>query len=269
MTRGRRERLRMSSASFMWAKQCDGVRGRTEPGEQLLPVASVPTPRTRTRTEARLDMTLRRTLALIAALFSLAAFAGQAQASKTQESIVQDDRMLLNYGSGVQTGALNDLDSLGVTTVHVDITWKSLAPSPDSSKPPQGKDLTNPQMYKAGRWAALDLLVRSAQLRGMQVLLTPTSPAPLWGTSCSRAERKRARIKGICKPKASLYGKFVTALGKRYSGTYTDPRDETRLPLPRLDRWSLYNEPNLKSWLYPATTRSRGKNVPVDAKAYR
>jgi hypothetical protein len=214
-------------------------------------------------------MTLRRTLALIAALFSLAAFAGQAQASKTQESMVQDDRMLLNYGSGVQTGALNDLDSLGVDTVHVDISWKTLAPSPNSAKPPKGKDLTNPQNYRASRWAALDLLVRGAQLRGMEVLLTPTAPGPLWGTSCSKADRRRARIKGICKPKATLFGKFVSALGKRYSGTYKDPRDPSPFPLPRLDRWSLYNEPNLNSWLYPATVRSRGKHVPVDAKMYR
>src|SRR3954452_18625835 len=87
---------------------------------------------------ARLDMPLRRSLALIAALFSLAAFAGQAQASKTQESIVQDDRMLLHYGSGAQAGALNALVSRGFTTVHGDIPWKSLAPSPDSAKPPKG-----------------------------------------------------------------------------------------------------------------------------------
>jgi hypothetical protein len=214
-------------------------------------------------------MTLRRTLALIAALFSLAAFAAQAQASKSQESIVQDDRMLLNYGSGVQTGALNDLDSLGVDTVHVSITWKTLAPSPNSAKPPKGKDLSNPQTYRYARWADLDRLVRGAQLRGMDVLVTPTAPGPLWGNSCSKKERKKARIKGICKPKASLYGKFVTALGKRYSGSYTDPRDPLPLPLPKVRRWSLYNEPNLKSWLYPATTRSHGKNVPVDAKMYR
>src|SRR4051812_24602865 len=194
-------------------------------------------------------MTLRRTLTFIAALVSLTAFAaGPAQASKTQESFVQDDRMLLNYGVALQDGALKDLDSLGVTTVHVDITWKSLSPSENSKKPPKGKDLANPQTYKAKRWVVLDSLVRRAQARGINVLLTPTAPAPLWGTSCSSKQRRAARIKGICKPKASLYGKFVTALGKRYSGKYTDPHDPLGLPLPKLDRWSLYNEPNLKSW---------------------
>src|SRR3954451_8835085 len=153
--------------------------------------------------EARLDMTLRRTLALIAALFSLAAFAGQAQASKTQESIVQDDRMLLNYGLDLQDGALDDLQSLGVTTVHVDITWKSLAPSANSSKPPKGKNLSDPKTYRYARWADLDGLVRKAHLRGIDVLLTATAPAPRWGSSCSAKERRKARIKGICKPKTS------------------------------------------------------------------
>src|SRR4051812_12018396 len=215
-------------------------------------------------------MTLRRTLALIAMLVSLTAYAASpAQASKTQESIVQDDRMLLNYGAGVQEGALRDLESLGVNTVHVDISWKSLAPSANSAKPPKGKDLSDPQTYQANRWAILDLLVRRAPLHHINVLLTPTAPAPKWGTSCSAKQHRAARIKYVCKPKPSLYGKFVTALGKRYSGKYVDPRDTTPLALPRLKRWSIYNEPNLKSWLYPATTRSRGKNVPTDAKAYR
>jgi hypothetical protein len=214
-------------------------------------------------------MTLRLTLLLAAALTSLTALAGQAQASKTQESIAQDDRMLLNYGSGVQTAALNDLEALGVKTIHADIGWATLAPRPTSAKRPKGVDLTSPQSYRASRWAILDSLVSGAQARGMNVLLTPTAPGPLWGTNCSAAERKRARIRGICKPNAALYGKFVTALGRRYTGFYTDPRDPRTLPLPRVGSWSLYNEPNLKSWLYPATTRSHGRVVATDAKLYR
>ena len=215
-------------------------------------------------------MTLRRTLVLIAALTAaLMASAGQANASKSQESMVQDDRMLLNYGVDLQAGALEELRSLGVTVVHASINWASLAPSPNSKKPPKGKDLNDPASYRESRWTVLDSLVRGAQARGMTVLLTPTAPGPLWGQACSTRERRRARIRGICKPKASLYGKFVRALGKRYSGTYFDTTSGATLPLPRISRWSLYNEPNLKSWLYPATTRSRGQNVPTDAKAYR
>jgi hypothetical protein len=213
-------------------------------------------------------MTLRLTLLVAAALTSLTALAGEAQASKTQESMMQDDRLLLNYGSGVQTAALNDLKALGVKTIHADIGWATLAPRSTSAKVPKG-DLTSPRSYRASRWAILDSLVRGAQSRGMNVLLTPTAPGPLWGTKCSAAERKRARLRGICKPNAALYGKFVTALGRRYSGFYSDPRDPGTLPLPRIGRWSLYNEPNLQSWLYPATTRSHGKIVLTDAKLYR
>jgi hypothetical protein len=214
-------------------------------------------------------MTLRRTLVLIAALTSLTGLASPAHASSTQESMFQDDRMLLNYGSGVQAGALDDMKTLGATTVHADIGWATLAPSPSSSKPPKGVDLTNPKSYRASRWAILDSLIRGAQSRNMQVLLTPTAPGPVWASKCSTKDKRAARYKGICRANASLYGKFVTALGRRYSGFYVDPRDPAPLPLPRVSRWSFWNEPNLKSWLWPATSRAHGRVVPTDAKLYR
>jgi hypothetical protein len=183
--------------------------------------------------------------------------------------MMQDDRMLLNYGSGVQAGALDDMKTLGVETVHADIGWASLAPSANSSRPPKGVDLTDPKSYKASRWAILDSLIRGAQSRNMKVLLTPTAPAPVWASTCSTKDRRAARYKGICRTNASLYGKFVTALGRRYSGFYVDPRDPAPLPLPRVSRWSFWNEPNLKSWLWPATSRVRGQFVPTDANLYR
>jgi hypothetical protein len=89
------------------------------------------------------------------------------------------------------------------------------------------------------------------------------------GKGCSKTERKRARLKGSCRPNAGLFGKFVTALARRYSGSYTDPADPVLLPLPRVDRWSFWNEPNLSSWLYPSVVRRSGKVVPISAKLYR
>ena len=102
----------------------------------------------------------RRLLALAILATAFLATAGQASASRTQQSIFQDDRMLLAYGTGVQNGALNDMQALGAKVVHADIGWYTLAPSPNSSKPPNGVDLTNPASYRASRWAILDSLVR-------------------------------------------------------------------------------------------------------------
>src|SRR6059058_4106863 len=102
---------------------------------------------------------VRRLLPLAVLLTAFLALAGDAHASNTQQSVFQDDRMLLAYGSGVQNGALRDMQALGVDIVHADIGWNTLAPSPNASKPPSGVDLTDPASYRASRWALLDSLV--------------------------------------------------------------------------------------------------------------
>ena len=211
-------------------------------------------------------MTPRLILALTAALLVLAA---PARAAHTQESIIQDDRLLLNFGAGEQAITLDELDTLGVDTVHAVVNWNRLAPSPRSSKKPAGVDLTDPASYNAERWQIIDSLVRQAQVRGMDVLLSPATPGPIWAQKCSRTEQRRARIKGICKVDPKLFGQFVTALAKRYSGVYVDPTDPSGLPLPKVSRWSIGNEPNLSSWLYPSAVRVKRKLVAVSAARYR
>ena len=213
----------------------------------------------------------RRLTALVIFVTAFLALAGQAGASRTQQSVFQDDRMLLAYGTGVQNGGLRDMQALGVDVVHADIGWNSLAPSPNASKPPSGVDLTDPASYRASRWVILDSLVRGAAGRGMRLLLTPSAPGPNWATgkSCTKSERKKARLKGTCRPNASLYGKFVQALATRYSGSYTDPANPAEGPLPRVDLWSFWNEPNLSSWLYPSVVRKGKRVVPISAALYR
>jgi hypothetical protein len=211
-------------------------------------------------------MTCRLILVLTAALLVLAA---PARAAHTQESIVQDDRLLLNFGTGEQKVALDELQVLGVDTVHAVVNWNTLAPSPKASKKPKGVDLTDPASYNAERWQVIDSLVREAQVRDMDVLLSPSTPGPVWAQKCSRSEQRRARIKGICKIDPKLYGQFVAAVAKRYSGVYVDPSDPSGLPIPKVDRWSISNEPNLSAWLYPSAVRVHKKLVPVSAKTYR
>jgi hypothetical protein len=211
-------------------------------------------------------MTPRLTLVIAAALLVLAA---PARASRVQESIVQDDRLLQNYGTGEQVVALKELDLLGVDTVHAVVNWNTLAPKPNATKAPKGVNLKDPASYNAERWKVLDSLVREANFRGIDVLFSPSTPGPRWAERCTTAERRRARIKGVCRPDPKLYGQFVTALAKRYSGVYLDPADPIGLPLPKVRRWSISNEPNLSSWLYPSAIRVRKKLVAVSAKTYR
>lgn len=204
---------------------------------------------------------------LIAAALSLTA---QAQASKTQQSIFQDDRLLQNLGLNEQALALDEMKGLGVNTIHAVINWNTLAPDPASGSIPAGFVGTDPNSYSEERWGTIDQLVRGAQQRGMDVILTPAAPAPNWaiGKDCTTTERRRAP-KGTCRPNPKLYGDFVTALAKRYSGTYVDASQPAGTIIPRVRRWSIWNEPNLNSWIYPSLVSIRGKWVPVSAKIYR
>jgi hypothetical protein len=207
------------------------------------------------------------TAVLVAAM---AAFAGQAHASTSQESIVQDDRVLQNFGSVEQNLALDDIKSLGATTIHALVNWNTLAPDPTSGSMPDGFVGSDPHSYDPAKFNMIDQLVRGAQQRGLSVILTPAGPGPVWanGKDCQVTERRRAP-KGTCRPDAKLYGQFVTALARRYSGAYIDEDGEPGVPLPRVSRWSIWNEPNLNSWIYPSIVSIRGKRVPVSAKIYR
>ena len=158
-----------------------------------------------------------------------------AQASSTQESIFQDDAVLLN---GHPEGSLDQLRGLGATTIHTLAFWHKLAPSPTSKKRPSG-DLTDPNSYPAAAWAPYDALIGTASARGLQVLLSPTGFSPRWASGCAIRD---------CRPNAKLYQAFVTALGKRYSGTFRDPDGNL---LPRVRRWSFWNEPDQVGWIYP------------------
>ena len=164
-------------------------------------------------------MTLRTSLpsarwpiSLAVLLAAVLALGGQAHASKTQESIVQDDRLLENYGLTEQALALDDIKSLGATTIHAVVNWNSLAPDPTSGSVPDGFVGTDPKSYDETRWKTIDQLVRGAQLRGLTVILTPAGPGPTWATGrdCQISEKRRAQ-RGTCRPDAKLYGQFVTA----------------------------------------------------------
>ena len=76
----------------------------------------------------------------------------------------------------------------------------------------------------------LDSLVAGAQARGLQVLLTRPGR--------SRPGPRAAGLRGPprLQARSQLFGAFVRALGTRY---------------PTVKLWSIWNEPNLRSWLSP------------------
>jgi Cellulase (glycosyl hydrolase family 5) len=186
---------------------------------------------------------------LAVALIGLAA-APPAGASHDQFTVLDPTPSLLNGESAARRSDILDrLQALGVDTVRIQVQWRFLAPSPESSTAPAGFDASDPGDYPPRAFDVLDSVVRGAVARGMDVLLTPTSPVPDWATPNGRG--------GLYAPHVNDFEQFVQALGDRYSGTCVAPKCSPGAdgdPLPRVDHWAVWNEPNLRTFLRPQRT---------------
>lgn len=179
-------------------------------------------------------------VALLAALAaSLLALAPGASASRSQSSLFDLAGTGLDSSPAQRAAALDQLKTFGVDTVRVVLPWNRIAPSPDSAAKP-AFDASDPNAYPQQNWAGIDDLVRGAASRGMEVLLDPSSPLPIWGST---------NHSDIGDPVDPEFQQFVQALGNRYSGSFVPPGSATALP--RVTRWSVGNEANLTLFLKP------------------
>lgn len=196
---------------------------------------------------------------LIAAILVLAALPSLAHASRTQESMFQDDPLLVYGTPEKMTSTLDTLQSFGVDRIRVSVFWALIAPANDQTQKP-AFDASDPAQYPAAHWEPYDRLVRAAQARGIGVNFNITSPVPRWAAS----ESPRADIQATFGPNPEEFEMFVRALGTRYSGTYAE--------LPRVDYWSVWNEPNQAGWLTPQwgpDPRNAKKFVDAAPASYR
>jgi hypothetical protein len=193
----------------------------------------------------------------------LAALAPSVAAASTgQESIFQEDDLLLRTDASGREATLDQLQGLGVTTIHTLVGWSALAPDPTSTTRPDF-DEADPAAYPADNFRPYDDLLRSAQRRGMSVIFAVSGFAPAWASNCSGP----VSVRRACKPDPGLFRSFVAMLGRRYSGSY-DPGDGQG-PLPRVNRWSIWNEPNQAGWLSPQSVRHGHSVLPFAPILYR
>jgi hypothetical protein len=143
------------------------------------------------------------------------------------------------------SGVLDELQRLGVDRVHIYLHWADVAPDPTSRTRPSF-DAKNPAAYPASGWAIFDTIVRDIKARGMGIDLALVPPPPAWATGKGAPDPK---TQPEWRPSAHEYQQFVQAVGTRYSGTYTAPGASS--PLPRVNFWSIWNEPNLGIELAP------------------
>jgi LemA protein len=163
---------------------------------------------------------------LLIALVLLAAL--PATASAELEIGVQDDAFL----SSAEPNAWPLARELRPDVIRYNVDWASVAPR----RPAEALDPADP----AYAWAAPDKIVQMAADQGTSVLLTLVQ-APKWANGGGLP--RRAPLS------ARSYGTFCRAVATRYSGSYV-PAGATK-PLPRVTRYTVWNEPNRGQFLQP------------------
>jgi hypothetical protein len=176
----------------------------------------------------------RHTRAMLTALVAAAAVltgclvdAGDSRAARGMELAIQDDAVFVEqkYRNFHSDKAFSLARGLGVTRQRVNLLWAYTMPESQFNARNKPAAIN----YDFTRF---DQLVDEAARNGVRIHLSLTGPAPRWANA-KRATARRAWYK----PNATEFGKFAGVVADHFAG--------------RVDRYSIWNEPNWKTWLGP------------------
>jgi hypothetical protein len=177
---------------------------------------------------------MKRLTITLAMLVAAAVAAPAADASSRQLLIMQDDAHVRSE----PTATLAEFADLGADVVKVNLYWDEVAPN--ARRKPSGFDGSNPASYS---WGSYDSAVQAILAQGLQPYISLGGHAPRWTT------RGKGR-EGTMRPSAKEFRLFAQAAGQHY---------------PDVHIWSIWNEPNLHSWLGP----QRRRGTPLSPSIYR
>jgi hypothetical protein len=213
---------------------------------------------------ARIHLRLVERVAL-AGIVALSAVSICALSSPAAADASTNQLALFAEAAGLQSNpvaTLNRLRELGVGAVRLPVRWQDIAPDVGSARRPTRFNATDPAAYPAGAWTRYDQIIRTAQADGIRILLLVTGGAPLWATG---NDRPGGHAYLQWKPSAPEYRNFVQAVATRYSGSYRTCASCS--PLPRVNFWEIWNEPNWGPSLAPQSTN--GSRVSTSPSIYR
>jgi len=173
-------------------------------------------------------------LTITIAMLVAAVAAPTAAASSRQLLIMQDDALVRSAPSTT----LAEFADLGADVVKLNLYWDEVAPQ--GRRKPVGFDGSNPAGYA---WGSYDTAVQAILAQGMRPYFALGSHAPRWATN------GRGRP-GTGRPSAKEFRLFAEAAGRHFANVHI---------------WSIWNEPNLSSWLSP----QRSKGIPLSPSIYR
>ncbi len=185
-------------------------------------------------------------IAALAAVLSLT-LAGPASASKSMQIGISDEGVTQRTPSLIPT-VIPQWKSMGMDVARVMVIWSYVAPDHEDAIEPLGFDASNPNDPRY-RWDVIDQTMNQLRASGIEPVVAVTGPGPIWGSEDPAFEDPRY------KPDPKKFAEFATAVAKRYGS--------------QVDRWLIWNEPNVNTWLQPQQACSKGKCVPAAPSIYR
>jgi hypothetical protein len=204
--------------------------------------------------------------AAIVAAVLLASGSTSTAGGRQMESILQDDQFLLYEPTRVVNTTLEVLHQIGVDRVRITVLWAGIAPHPASTKRPRHFRAADPSAYPRAGWQPYDRVVELARANGIAVDFNVTAPGPLWAMVHPAPSQKVATH---YRPSPTEFGRFVQAVGKRYSGHWIVHDKTGATTIPRVSFWTIWNEPNQPGWLAPQWRRVGGRRVVDSPRLYR
>jgi hypothetical protein len=172
-----------------------------------------------------------------------------AHASSSMETGIADDAALLNEPSDARAkAAVEAWAALGIDDVRIFVQWQAIAPGNAATRAPTGFNGADPNS-PGYDWSRVDRAVKLVSAAGMRPLLVVTGPGPLWASQVPGRHSVRY------KPRPDLFAQFARAAALRYAQA--------------VDRYILWNEPNLPLWLQPQNTCRGSKCTPYAPHLYR
>jgi hypothetical protein len=165
----------------------------------------------------------------------VAAVAAPAAGASTRQALIMQDDAQLRHAPAATAA---EFASYGTDIVKINVYWDEVAPKGRTK--PSGFDGANPGSYG---WGSYDAAVQAVIAQGMRPYISLGGHAPAWATG------RRGRP-GTNRPSAREFRQFAQAAGLHFA---------------QVDIWSIWNEPNLYSWLSP----QRKKGTPLSPSIYR
>jgi hypothetical protein len=166
--------------------------------------------------------------ALLALVALVLAVPSMASAAPNLEVGIADENVLTGQTPGGTDATVAKWKASGVQDVRIFAQWDKFAPDAKKTKAPAGLVADDPASYDL---SVLDQKIDAVVKHGLNVTLVVTGPGPVWGS------QEAARLNGAWKPDPKKFAAFATAIAK-HVGT-------------RVDRYIVWNEPNVKTWLQP------------------